>query len=142
MGKSKAAQLAELKALRASGKTRLSTYEIDEAQSVYDEVDDEGYKSVMRKRLDQDDFVVEDDGQGYADDGREDWHTERQYYESESDEEAPARGKNGSTRFRVITVATADLSTIQPNESAKKTRSVRSAPATISTSTSTRNPQP
>lgn len=93
--KSRREQLAQLKALRASGKTRLSTYEVEDAQSVYDEVDEDGYKNVVRSRLDQDDFVVEDDGQGYADDGREEWHTERQQFESESEEELPARGKNG-----------------------------------------------
>lgn len=96
--KAAAAGLAELRALRASGKTRLSTYQVDEAQSIYDEVDEEGYKKVVRGRLDRDDFVVEDDGQGYADDGREDWHAERgPQYDSASEEELPARGKNGRT---------------------------------------------
>lgn len=91
-----AARLAELRALRKSGKTRLSTYEVEEAQSLYDEVDEEGYKNIVRSRLDRDDFVVGDTGEGYADDGREDWHTERrQQYESESEEELPARGKAG-----------------------------------------------
>lgn len=94
-----AARLAELRALRASGKTRISTYEVDEAENVYDEVDDEGYKKIVRSRLDQDDFVVGDAGEGYADDGREDWQAERdEYYteDSESDTELPQRGK-GST---------------------------------------------
>lgn len=92
----RAAQLAQLKALRASGKTRLDSYQVEDAQSIYDEVDEDGYKSVVRNRLDRDDFVVEDDGQGYADDGREEWHTERPQYASESEEELPARGKNGT----------------------------------------------
>ena len=95
---SKAARLAELRALRASGKSRLSTYEIQDAQSVYDEVDDEGYKKVVRGRLDQDDFVVEDNGEGYADDGREDWQHDRQVQyasDSEDDLDAPVRGKAG-----------------------------------------------
>lgn len=98
-----AARLAELRALRASGKTRISTYEVEDAENVYDEVDDEGYKKIVRGRLDQDDFVVGDAGEGYADDGREDWQAERhEYYteESESDAELPQRGKGsecGST---------------------------------------------
>lgn len=94
---SKAAKLAELRALRASGKSRLSTYQVEEAQSIYDEVDEDGYKKVVRNRLDRDDFVADDDGQGYADDGREEWHTERQQFESESEEDLPARGKNGTS---------------------------------------------
>lgn len=94
MGRSKA--LAELRALRASGKTRISTYEVQDAKELYDEVDEEGYKKVVRSRLDRDDFVVEDHGEGYADDGREDWHTERRpLYESASEEELPLRGKAG-----------------------------------------------
>jgi DNA polymerase alpha subunit A len=35
----------------------------------------------MTKRLKEEDFVVDDDGQGYADDGTEDWND----YEDESD---------------------------------------------------------
>ncbi|KAB8339293.1 hypothetical protein FH972_022226 [Carpinus fangiana] len=93
MSKSKATQLAELRALRASGKSRLSTYEVNEAEDIYDEVDDEGYKKVVRGRLDQDDFVVNDNGEGYADDGREEWNERRPQYDSESDQEAPTRGK-------------------------------------------------
>lgn len=94
-----AARLAELRALRASGKSRLSTYEVEDAEALYDEVDEEGYKKVVRGRLDQDDFVVEDNGEGYADDGREeDWYAERRpayASESESDGDMPVRGKAG-----------------------------------------------
>ena len=93
---SKAAKLAELRALRASGKSRLSTYQVEEAQSIYDEVDEDGYKKVVRTRLDRDDFVADDDGQGYADDGREEWMGERRYDSaSGSDEELPLKGKAG-----------------------------------------------
>ena len=91
-----AAALAELRANRASGKTRMSTYEIKDAQSVYDEVDEEGYKKIVRNRLDRDDFVVEDNGEGYADDGREDWAPElRSVHESDSENQQPLRGKAG-----------------------------------------------
>lgn len=94
MGKAEA--LAQLRALRASGKTRMSTYEVKDAESIYDEVDEEGYKKVVRSRLDRDDFVVEDNGRGYADDGREDWEAERGGHDdSESEEELPVRGKAG-----------------------------------------------
>lgn len=97
MGAKRAAQLAELRALRAAGKTRLSTYEVEEAQQLYEEVDEEGYKKVVRSRLDQDDFIVDDNGEGYVDDGREEWEDDRRYRyaSSESEEEAPLRGKVG-----------------------------------------------
>ncbi|KAH8691289.1 putative DNA polymerase alpha catalytic subunit [Talaromyces proteolyticus] len=90
---SRAAKLAELRALRASGKKRLTTYEVEEEKSIYDEVDEDGYKKVVRKRLDEDDFVVDDNGEGYADDGREVWNDERMEYSESDEEELPARGK-------------------------------------------------
>ncbi|KAG4303340.1 hypothetical protein PCK1_000304 [Pneumocystis canis] len=66
-------KLAELRALKAVGKTRLGSYTIEDEDQVYDLVDDEKYRSIVRKRLDQDDFVVDDHGEGYADHGIEDW---------------------------------------------------------------------
>ena len=93
---SKAARLAELRALRASGKTRLASYQVEEEEDLYDEVDEEGYKKVVRSRLDQDDFIVDDNGEGYADDGREEWMGEKRYDSaSGSEEEAPLKGKAG-----------------------------------------------
>lgn len=93
---SRAAKLAELRALRKAGKTRIDTYEVEEEKVLYEEVDEEGYKKVVRSRLDQDDFVVDDNGEGYADDGREEWDTDRRHtYYSSSDGEAPTKGKAG-----------------------------------------------
>ena len=93
---SRAARLAELRALRSSKKNRLSTYEVEEDQNLYEEVDEESYKKVVRDRLDRDDFVVDDNGEGYADDGREEWMGERRDGNaSGSEEEAPLRGKAG-----------------------------------------------
>jgi len=89
------AALAQLRAQRASGKTRLESYQVEEQGDVYDEVDEEGYKKVVRSRLNQDDFVVDDHGEGYADDGREEWQAERTYYSSDDDAEnaPPVKGK-------------------------------------------------
>lgn len=83
--------LAQLRAARTGGKSRLDSYQVQEQGSIYEEVDEEGYKKVVRSRLNQDDFVVDDNGEGYADDGREEWQNERQYYSSE--EEDQPRGK-------------------------------------------------
>ena len=73
------AALAQLRAQRAGGKSRLESYQVEDQGAVYDEVDEEGYKKVVRGRLNQDDFVVDDTGEGYADDGREEWQHERTY---------------------------------------------------------------
>ena len=87
------AKLAELRALRQSGKKVFDSYTVDDADNLYDEVDEDGYKKIVRDRLNQDDFVVDDNGQGYADDGREDWDRV-QRYDSDSDvDDMPARGR-------------------------------------------------
>lgn len=88
------ARFAELRALRESGKKRLDTYEVEEEQDVYEEVDEDGYKKVVRDRLNQDDFVIDDNGEGYADDGREEWD-QQPNYGSGSEEELPVKGKPG-----------------------------------------------
>lgn len=87
------ANLAQLRALRASGKKHFDSYEIKEQEDLYEEVDEDGYKKVVRDRLNQDDFVVDDNGEGYADDGREDWDRQQEYY-SDSEPELPGKGKN------------------------------------------------
>ncbi len=90
--------LEELKANRAAGKTRLSTYQVQEEEKIYEEVDEEGYKKIVRERLDRDDFVIDDNGGGYADDGREDWMHERTgSCESETEDELPVPRKAGKS---------------------------------------------
>ena len=70
---------------------------------MYETVDEEGYKKVVRNRLDQDDFVVDDNGEGYADDGREDWQNERQAYDdSESDGDLANNSKAGEFEHQQI----------------------------------------
>ena len=86
------AKLAELRALRQSGKKAFDSYQVDEVANLYDEVDEAGYKEIVRDRLNQDDFVVDDNGEGYADDGREDWDRVRAY-ESDSEEDGVVRGR-------------------------------------------------
>lgn len=94
---SRADRLAQIRALRAAGKTGFDSYKVEEAEPIYETVDDDTYKKVVRSRLDQDDFVVDDNGEGYIDDGREDWQDQRvDYAESEEDEDdLPKNSKAG-----------------------------------------------
>lgn len=87
------AKFAELRALREAGKKHFDTYEVKQQEDLYEEVDEDGYKKVVRDRLNQDDFVVDDNGEGYADDGREEWDRQ-QDYESDSEPDLPGKGKN------------------------------------------------
>jgi hypothetical protein len=103
------AKFAELRALRESGKKRLDSYEVNQEADLYEEVDEDGYKKVVRERLNQDDFVVDDNGEGYADDGREEWDR-RPEYDSESEEELPTKGKAGKAGKSYLKRKTSGLS--------------------------------
>ena len=138
--KTGAALLAELRANRAAGKTRLSTYEVAEEEDLYDEVDEEGYKKIVRGRLDEDDFVVGDKGEGYVDDGREEWdegHAQYRYSatDSEGEDKRPAKGKAGM-RLYTQSIMHACTDAWQPSGNAKRTRRSgrRSTMASASTS--------
>ncbi|KAE8451905.1 hypothetical protein EG329_002746 [Mollisiaceae sp. DMI_Dod_QoI] len=87
------AKFAELRALRESGKKRLDSYQVQQEADLYEEVDEDGYKKVVRERLNQDDFVIDDNGEGYADDGREEWDRQPEY-DTGSEEELPTKGKS------------------------------------------------
>ena len=132
---SRHARLAELRALRASGKTRLSTYKVEDEENVYEEVDEEGYKKVVRARLDRDDFVIDDNGEGYADDGREEWMGEqRDNSVSGSEEELPLKGKAGRSSCNPSILELANTWT-QRRESVRRTEKKRREPITASTNT-------
>jgi DNA polymerase alpha subunit A len=88
----KRSKLAELRALRKAGKKVFDTYQVEDAEQLYEEVDEEGYKEIVRGRLDQDDFVVDDNGEGYADDGREEWDRVDRY-QSDSDDDPVTKGR-------------------------------------------------
>jgi DNA polymerase alpha subunit A len=99
MPPSRADRLAELRAARQAGKTAFSSYQVQDEEQLYETVDEDSYKKIVRTRLDRDDFVVDDNGEGYADDGREDWQNEqRQDYDDDEsdDDDLPQRGKAGN----------------------------------------------
>ncbi|CAM9333284.1 unnamed protein product, partial [Ectocarpus fasciculatus] len=62
--------LESLRAARDGLESRTEQHE-DDDDEVYDEVTEEEYQELVRKRQQADDFVVDDDGLGYADDGEE-----------------------------------------------------------------------
>ncbi|GAA6009942.1 DNA-directed DNA polymerase alpha catalytic subunit POL1 [Rhodotorula paludigena] len=63
--------MAALREARASGKRN---YQLKAQDDVYDEVDEDVYRSVVRGRLMEDDFIEEDNGvSGYADNGMDEW---------------------------------------------------------------------
>ena len=93
-------KFAKLRALRESGAKAFDNYEIKQDDELYEEVDEEGYKKIVRDRLNQDDFVVDDNGEGYADDGREEWDRPEDFWESDGEMMvAPKKGKPSKPRL-------------------------------------------
>jgi DNA polymerase alpha subunit A len=69
--------------------------QIKQQEDVYDEVDEDVYRSVVRGRLAEDEFIEEDQGvSGYADNGMDDWDREER---SESDDD-----EDGELSFRTL----------------------------------------
>lgn len=70
----RAGALERLKALRRDGR-RSDTNQIKVADPIYDTVDEDEYESLVAKRRQEaEEFVVDDDGLGYLDEGQEeDW---------------------------------------------------------------------
>ncbi|KAF9357147.1 DNA-directed DNA polymerase alpha catalytic subunit pol1 [Mortierella sp. NVP85] len=85
------AQLKASRAAREAGTSRIHQYEAKDAEDVYDVVEDERVNK--RLRQDHDDFVEDDDGQGYA--YGDDYEDE--YDDQYSEDEAQSKGskKNG-----------------------------------------------
>jgi DNA polymerase Pol2 len=66
----KKAALADMKRRRELGSS-LDDFEIKEEEDVYDVYDDDEYEKIVESRRQREDFVVDDDGLGYYDDGEE-----------------------------------------------------------------------
>ncbi|KAJ1425666.1 ribonuclease H-like domain-containing protein [Ochromonadaceae sp. CCMP2298] len=69
--KKNAFSLEGLKEAREGTVSRLDQYEDEDVDDVYDLVDEDKYASIVESRRKMDDFVVDDNGLGYHDDGEE-----------------------------------------------------------------------
>lgn len=58
----------------------------EEDDTIYDEVTEDQYKSIVKGRLQRDDFVVDDGAGGYMDNGMDEW-TDGNEDDSEGEEE-------------------------------------------------------
>jgi len=114
-------KFAELRALKQSGKKR--TYEVEQQEDLYEEVDEAGYNKVVRERLNQDDFVVGDNGEGYVDDGREEWGRQPGYG-TDIEEELPVKGQSGKAGEQIVEASLMSpwLIFMQQNGNAKRRR--------------------
>ncbi|KAK6461441.1 DNA-directed DNA polymerase alpha [Scheffersomyces coipomensis] len=93
----RASKREKLKQLREARKSGTSNFNVsdDEQEEIYDEVDEETYREHKRKQLMNDDFIVDDDGEGYVDNGVDEWDdsTRPKYYSDEDEDDSLSRKK-------------------------------------------------
>ncbi|SNX87111.1 related to POL1 - DNA-directed DNA polymerase alpha, 180 KD subunit [Melanopsichium pennsylvanicum] len=89
---SKASKINALAALKAKrdgitlSTTSKSADHSDEDDAIYDEVSEDEYRSILRGRVMDDDFIEDDDGSGYVDHGQDEWD-DRNRRQDDDDEE-------------------------------------------------------
>ena len=69
---SKQQALAKLASLKQGGLKRTEQFAVAEEGDVYEDVDEDEYQELVKKRR-EDNFIEDDDGGGYADFGQDDW---------------------------------------------------------------------
>ncbi|OJT03335.1 DNA polymerase alpha catalytic subunit [Trametes pubescens] len=121
----KLSKLAELKRAREGGGR---SYKVEEDDRLYDEVTEDQYKSVVRGRLAQDDFVVDDGVGGYMDTGVDDFEEPEADEESDDDRskskakksKAAAKGKTKAKAKPPPPAVTPSIAAYRPAVSAEQ----------------------
>lgn len=64
-----------------------------DSEAIFDNVTAQEFDALARRRIQEDDFVVDDDGSGYVDNGEDEWGKKHAYGSSDEEESGDERGK-------------------------------------------------
>ncbi|KEP54793.1 DNA polymerase II [Rhizoctonia solani 123E] len=90
-------RLADLRAAREAG-GRSKQWKSKEDEDLYEEVSEDDYKKLVKSRLDRDDFIVDDDGSGYVDNGMDAFEAGGDYESDDNEEDEEERRKRKAER--------------------------------------------
>ncbi|KAG8748383.1 DNA-directed DNA polymerase alpha catalytic subunit pol1 [Ceratobasidium sp. 414] len=95
---------SDLKAARAGG-GRSKQWKSAEDSKLYEEVDEEDYKLIVKSRLAKDDFIEDDDGGGYVDNGMDAFEEEPEQSEDEEGDEERQKRRAASKKAKAAQAA-------------------------------------
>ncbi|KAL1526185.1 hypothetical protein AB1Y20_014913 [Prymnesium parvum] len=87
--------LAQLAELKRNGLKRSAQFEVKTEADLYDDVDEATYQELVKKRREEN-FIEDDDGNGYVDFGQEDWDDAE--YSGDESEQMAKRAKGTAAR--------------------------------------------
>jgi len=139
---SKLSALERLKLARENG-GRDEQFEMPEEENVYDVLDEESYKQTVNSRREREDFVVDDEGIGYHDDGEEHIFDREDGKKKDGNKRTQGNGISKDTLKKARKLTGLQAATEKPtgNMHAFLQKGPQTGPKATSASTGTRKPQ-